>query len=403
VNVLFLTLVDFQTLEEKGLYTDLMREFVKQGHRVYIISPSERRHRLPTELLDYGAYHILKLQIGNTQKTNSWEKGVSTVTLETKFARGIQEYFANVQFGLVLYSTPPITLGKAVEYVKRRDGAKAYLLLKDIFPQNAVDLGLLSKTGLKGLVYRYFRAKEKRLYTLSDYIGCMSQANVDYVLRHNPELAPAYVEVCPNSIEPLPVEKYGLSKAEVRARYAIPQAKTVFLYGGNLGQPQGIDFLIRCLQDQQANEEAYFVIVGSGTEFPKLQAYFDSEQPANAQLLRQLPKEEYDLLANACDVGLIFLDHRFTIPNFPYRLLSYMQSTLPVLAATDVHTDLGQVLVQNQLGLWCASGDLEAFRQNVQRLSDAGIRNQMGENARKYLELTYSARRSYEVIISHFS
>ena len=94
-------------------------------------------------------------------------------------------YFADIKFDLILYSTPPITFYKAIEYVKKRDGAKTYLLLKDIFPQNAVDLGMMSKTGLKGLIYKYFRKKEKKLYAISDKIGCMSQANVDYVLKHN--------------------------------------------------------------------------------------------------------------------------------------------------------------------------------------------------------------------------
>ena len=92
-----------------------------------------------------------------------------------------------MKFDLVLYSTPPITLQKAVSYVKNRDGAATYLLLKDIFPQNALDLGMLKKTGVKGLFYRYFKNKEIKLYVVSDYIGCMSEANVEFLLKHNPE------------------------------------------------------------------------------------------------------------------------------------------------------------------------------------------------------------------------
>jgi len=266
MDILFLTLLDFKTIEEPGIYSDLMREFVKERHRVYIVSPSEKRKQLKTELIDKEDYKILKLQIGNMQKTNLFEKGISTLMLESGFQKGIKDYFPNVKFDLVMYSTPPITLQKSVAYVKKRDNAKTYLLLKDIFPQNAVDLDILKKHGFKGLVYKFFRTKEKRLYALSDHIGCMSQANVNFVRQHNPELLPEMVEVCPNSIAPLTIEKDEEKIARIRNKYNIPLDKTIFIYGGNLGKPQGIDFLIECLKASKTNDQVYFVIAGSGTE-----------------------------------------------------------------------------------------------------------------------------------------
>ena len=188
MNILFLTLIGFESINEKNIYTDLIREFVKQGHTVCSISPIEKRYKKQTHLVKEGKSTIVRLQIGNTQKTNIIEKGISTVLIETQYKRAIKKYYSNIKYDLVLYSTPPITLVSAIEYVKRRDNAKTYLLLKDIFPQNAVDLGMMNKTGIKAPLYRYFRNKEKRLYDISDHIGCMSQANVDYVLSHNPSV-----------------------------------------------------------------------------------------------------------------------------------------------------------------------------------------------------------------------
>lgn len=201
MNVLFLTLLGFDSLQERSIYTDLLREFVKNGHHVYSISPTEKRQNISTHLIEEDNSTILRLQIGNTQKTNIIEKGISTVMIEPQFKSAIKKYFSDVKFDIVLYSTPPITFTGAVEYVKKRDGARTYLLLKDIFPQNAVDIGLMSTSGLKGLIYKHFRRQEKRLYAISDRIGCMSQANVDYVIKHNPEIDPAKVEICPNCIE----------------------------------------------------------------------------------------------------------------------------------------------------------------------------------------------------------
>ena len=173
MKILFLTLLDFDSLEKSNIYTDLLREFVANKHEVYVVSPVERRKKEKTHIIRDDSVTILKLKIGNMQKTNVIEKGFSTLFVERQFIAGIKRFYADVQFDLVLYSTPPVTLGKAVAYVKKRDGAKTYLLLKDIFPQNAVDMGMLSKNGLKGIIYKYFRKKEKWLYGISDYIGCM--------------------------------------------------------------------------------------------------------------------------------------------------------------------------------------------------------------------------------------
>ena len=396
MNVLFLTLVEFDTIQEHNIYSDLLREFVKNGHEVYVISPSEKRENKPTHVVKEDHATILRLQIGNTQKTNIIEKGISTLLIEPQFKAGIKKYFSDVKFDLVLYSTPPITLVSAVEYVKKRDGAKTYLLLKDIFPQNAVDIGIMSKSGLKGLLYKHFRRKEKKLYSISDRIGCMSQANVDYILKHNPEVDPSFVEVCPNSVDVIDKSVDAETRKQIWEKYGIPLDKKVFVYGGNLGKPQGVPFLIECLRKCQDIEDAFFLIVGDGTEYGVLESYVEQDKPANVKLMKRLPKEDYDTMVGACDVGLIFLDHRFTIPNFPSRLLSYMQAKLPVLAATDPNTDIGKVIMDGGFGWWCESNDSETFR----KLAEAAIgsSNNMGQDGYEYLLKMYAASNSYMIV-----
>lgn len=404
MNVLFITLIDIRSPKAHNIYSDLMRQFAENGHQVYIVSPAERRHGMATQLLPASGteaeqrVRILKVKTGNVQKTNIIEKGISTVLLEYQIRAAIGKFLKNVKFDLVLYSTPPITLTSPIAFIKRRDKAQTYLMLKDIFPQNAVDIGMMTKTGVKGLLYKFFRAKEKKLYAQSDKIGCMSQANVDYVLRENPEIAPERVEICPNSIEVQDMSVTPEVRRELREKYGIPMDKKVFVYGGNLGKPQGIGFLIKCLDAQKENKDAYFVIVGSGTEYGKLKAWFDKTQPQNAKLLQRLPKEDYDRLVAACDAGMLFLDHRFTIPNFPSRLLSYMQAKLPVIAATDPNTDVGKVCADGGFGWWCESNDAEAFGEMVKQAVAADTAA-MGEAGYAYLQEHYSVQRGYEIIM----
>ena len=401
MNVLFLTLEDFNTIYESGIYTDLLREFVKNGDNVYAVSPVEARKNIETHLIKENHSVILKQKIGNVQKTKSLiEKGISTLTLERKIISGIKTYFINVKFDLILYSTPPITLFNAIEYVKKRDNAKTYLLLKDIFPQNAVDLGMLSKSGAKGILYKYFRNKEKKLYALSDRIGCMSQANVDYVLKHNPEVNSSKVEVFPNCVESVDMSVSEEQRIAIRQKYGIPLDRKVFVYGGNLGKPQGIPFLISCLRTAK-DIGAYFLIVGDGTEYSKLEAFVNQEKPEHVKLMKRLPKEDYDAMVGSCDVGMLFLDHRFTIPNFPSRLLSYMQAKLPVLAVTDPNTDIGKVIVDGGFGWWSESNDVEAFKTKVTEIAKSDLVTK-GSNSRKYMLENYDVKDSYKIIMKHF-
>ena len=102
------------------------------------------------------------------------------------------------------------------------------------------------------------------------------------------------------------------------------------------------------------------------------------------------------------DVGLIFLDKRFTIPNIPSRLTSYMEYSLPVLAATDKNTDLKDILIEAKCGLWSESGDLDSFINNARKFStNKELRVKMGKNGRNYLEEHYDIRKTANTILKH--
>lgn len=400
MNILFLTMNVFTDIEMHNIYSDLMKEFIRRGHRPYIVTPREKKTGEKTQLKDFGGYCILTVKIGNTSGVSLIEKGLSTIGIERRFSAAVRKYLADVKFDLVLYSTPPITLSKTIKRAKNKNKAVSYLMLKDIFPQNAVDLGMFSK---KSPIYKFFRAKEKQLYAMSDYIGCMSQANVDYVLKNNPEIPAEKVEICPNSIEAESIEAAAEVKSALRRKYGVPEDKTVFVYGGNLGKPQGIDFVIECLRAQAENDKAFFVIVGSGTEFAKLDSYYKTSNQKNLKVMPSLPKEDYDAFVAACDVGMIFLDFRFTIPNFPSRLLPYMQAKMPVLAVTDENTDVGRVIEQGGFGWRCSSNNVKEFGKQIDIICKCSARRIYGEKAFAYLKNNFSVEKTYSAVIKHMN
>ncbi len=401
MNILFLTIAQIPDINSKGIYPDLMREFRNKGHHVYIVSPIERKYKSPTFLKKEDGITLLKVKTFNLQKTNFIEKGIGTLAIEYQFYSSIKKYFPDIRFDLILYSTPPITFTKVVKNIKKRYQAKSYLLLKDIFPQNAVDIGLLRNGGL---LHLFFRRKERKLYEVSDCIGCMSPANVEFVLKHNKSISPSKVEVCPNSIKMKIANTLSDDEKKIiKKEHNIPSEATLFVYGGNLGKPQGLDFLLRVLESNNGKTDRFFLIVGSGTEFAKIKNWFDAHRPSNALLFSELPKEEYDKVVQTGDVGLIFLDPRFTIPNYPSRLLSYLEHKMPVLMATDTNTDIGKIAEQNGYGFWTENGNLEEFNTLLDKFcSDKKLITEMGEKGYAFLKANYTVEKSYQIIMNHF-
>ncbi|WP_195939342.1 glycosyltransferase family 4 protein [Romboutsia sp. 1001713B170131_170501_G6] len=398
MNILFLTLA---FSESRGIYTDLMQEMRVRGNEVYVVTPVERKNNQETSLNKVNGLNVLKVKTGNIQKVNKIEKGISTLMLEKQFIKAIDKYLYDVKFDLIVYSTPPITFSNVVNHVKKRDGAKTYLMLKDIFPQNAVDIEMMKKDGL---LYKFFRKKEISLYNTSDYIGCMSRGNVDFLLKHNEFISKDKVEILPNTITPLKLDKLNKEYInKIRDKYNIPKDKIVLVYGGNLGKPQGIDFIIDCIKENEKRGNTFFLIVGSGTDYDKLANYIKENNIINTSIYSYMPKEDYDNVVKACDIGLVFLDSRFTIPNIPSRILTYMEFGMPIIAATDSNTDLDEILEGSQSGLWSKSGCLDDFYKNIDILcDDKELSENMGLNGRKYLEENYTSDSSYEIIMNHF-
>ena len=432
MNLIFITLSNINDVRHRGIYEDLMRKFRDEGHEVYIVSSAERRTGVKTHMTDEDGVHILKVKTLNIQKTNVVEKGIGTLMMEGQYKRAIKKHLSDVRFDLILYSTPPITFTNVVRFLKRQNPqAVSYLLLKDIFPQNAVDIGMFSKGSLFN---KYFRRKEVALYKASDYIGCMSPANVEFVLKHNSFIDASRVEVAPNSIE-LDNELNELSPAEernkrkveslyIRRKYHLPEDRPIFIYGGNLGRPQGIDYLMKCLDANKQRQDCFFVVVGNGTEYEKLSTWYESlsleffagqsgiaerrdesletvkSKKLNITLMARLPKEDYDMLVRSCDVGLIFLDHRFTIPNYPSRLLPYLEFKMPIICATDRNTDIGRIAEENGYGFWCESVKPEDFTALVDKMLQSD-RKAMGERGYEFLKQNYTVQNTYDAIMGH--
>lgn len=394
MKILYISTV-FPKTGTSTIYTDLAEALTEKGHEVTVVTTEEKKNHVETTMTEERGCKVLRVKTGNMYDVGLIEKGISTITMPEVLKCALKKHLGDATVDLILFEAPPVTMEGIVDYAKKLYGARAFLMMKDIFPQNAADIGIMKKGSP---IYCYFEQKEKHLYQVADGIGCMSKGNMEY-LRAKAKISEDKLSIFPNTKR---INDVSVDGKEIRAKYRIPEDKVVFVFGGNMGKPQGMQFLAKAIIKAGEIKDAFFVLVGRGTEREKVQEIL--KECDNNLVLSNLPRDEYEALVSSCDVGIISLDYRFTIPNYPSRVLSYMEYAMPVLAATDRNTDFRELIVeQAKCGIWCESKDEKAFVQAVETLvQNAKMRCDMGRSGRAYLENNFAVERSVELLEKYY-
>ncbi|WP_459501261.1 glycosyltransferase family 4 protein [Bacillus sp. C1] len=398
MNILFLMIAFPDVERTENLYTELAHEFKNHDHNVYVATILEGSDRNETVMRNERGVNVLRVNSGKLFNVNYIVKGINTVLLPYRFNQAIKKYFKDVKFDLVISPTPPITFLDTIKKIKKEHNCKSYLILRDIFPQNAKDLGLINNK----VLFSYFRKQENKLYALSDSIGCMSQGNIDYVMKHNKDVKLEKLELLPNWRK---VRDFSLlSKTNYRTKYGFNDDQIILIFGGNIGLPQELDFLMQLAECYKNREDILFLIVGSGNRREHIKKTIVEKELTNVILRDSIPSQEYDCLVRECDIGLINLNRNFTIPNIPSKTLAYFEAEVPILASVDQNTDYGQILNEAQAGMWSITGDLESYKYNFEKLvSDKELRKSMGKNGRSYLIQNLGVDKAYHTIIKHIA
>ncbi|MFS4469280.1 glycosyltransferase family 4 protein [Maribacter sp. 2210JD10-5] len=392
-KIIFLSLGFPDVTVSTHLYTDLMHEFLKHGHDVLVMAPSFDNKKKTEQVIESGM-KIIRVPTVGVYGNNKFIKGFSNILLPYQYKMALKKFKVDLDFDLVIMPTPPITLIDLAQWIKKKSKAKLYLILRDIFPQNAIDLKMMKANGM---IHRYFRKKEIKVYNLADKIGCMSPANITYLKKHNLNLDDDKLHLLPNW-ENLQNLNSAVSEAEIRKKYEL-ENKLIAIFGGSMGIPQQVENIIELARKCIHLNDLVFLLIGRGTEYEKISKMVTDLKLTNVILKKALPKPEYFELLRISDIGLISLNKDFTIPNFPSRVNSYYGLKIPILASVDENTDFGVIQEAIGCGLYSKAGDTEAFMKNLLILyGDKKLRQQMGQKGYDYKLKNLLANNAYETI-----
>ena len=386
MNVLFIFSRHSKDPRDSTLTKDVSDEFARQGINVYVMTMLEKRDNQPTLMSIENGYNVLRVQTGNYFNCETRLEKVKTIlTMPTQFIKAAKKYLNNIKFDLIVTHTPFVSSRKIILPLKKYFNCPAHLILWDIFPQNAWDIGIIRNR----MLFNFFKYAEIKMLQSYDQIWCMSDGNVKYVLKNYPELRNMPIDRLYNSakIKPLP----EVNRESVRRQFGYTNEDVIAIFGGNMGVPQRLENILELAKlAQNISSKAKFLFVGQGTETIRLIKLAIQMELTNIKFIEQLPREDYENITFAADIGLVSLDQRFTVPNFPSKTTDYFKLQLPILASLDscAAQDYGYFLTNiARAGRFALAGDSgELFNRYMELYSDSVLRKDLGFNGRKFYE-----------------
>lgn len=198
-------------------------------------------------------------------------------------------------------------------------------------------------------------------------------------------------------------KKIEIDKKEIRNKYNFSEDEYIAIFGGNIGRLQKLENILFLAEKCLKNKKIKFLFIGSGSEKERLEKLAKENNLSNVTFINQVPREDYEKITASCDIGLVSLDERFTVPNFPSKTTDYFKLSLPIFASLDkcAAEDYGNFL-QNKVkgGLYAEAGNTkELYNQFMKLYSNKNLRKELGNNGRKYYEEYLGVDKAYETII----
>ncbi len=373
---------------------DLGQAFVEEGHQVTIITPlNGLQEKIRIQHQD--GVRLVQVRALKTKDVNyayrAFAEFINPFLIWNKLKKSPE--FLNTKYDGIAWYSPTIFWGPLIKRLKQQFNVKAYLILRDIFPDWALDLGLIKK----GLVYKFLKGIEQFQYLQADVIGVQSPNNLRYFKEKNKRLK-AVTEVLWNwvgEVKEMPCS-IELSKTTLAGR-------KIFVYAGNMGPAQAVHNLVNFAEAMKEFDNIGFVFVGRGSDVEQLKIQVNRSKLDNCLFFNEIDSTEIPNLFRQCTVGMIALDPRHISHNIPGKFVMYLKYGLPIIGIVNKGNDLTRFVRENKLGVLfedqlstsCSSIALDL-------ISELSKNDAMTNRCRKIAQLFFSPKNAENFINKSF-
>lgn len=375
-----------------GMYVDLAEEFKSHGHQMTIMAPDNNHGN--TYMGEERGMRVVRVGSKATQSVSSMiKKGIALAELPHYYKKAYKKYLKEESFDWILMPTPPITLIDFVSYAKKKSGARFYLILRDIHPQSAASIGLIKYK----FMYNYLAKRANKGYQLADYIGCMSQGNIDFITLNYPQLDHNKLVLLYNWLQSATIPK---DEDDIRIKYDLKD-KFIALFGGNIGKGQRIENIVFLAEHYKQNDNIVFIVIGKGVEKERLMQIANEKQLNNIKFMDFMPQNDYLNFVKSVDLGLITINENYKVPTCPSKAVSYMSMGIPIFAMINPNSDYGSIIEEAGAGYWTVGSDKERTMELFNKLyNDKALREKMHDAGLKFYYDHCTPTISYNTIIS---
>ncbi|BDT60629.1 glycosyltransferase WbuB [Massilia varians] len=339
---------------------DLAREYLRQGYHPTVVVPAPGQGK-PWMREDMDGIEVIRLDAPQTKDVGYLQRTVAELLTPVAMIRNLSRSpLAQVRWDSVVWYSPSIFLGAVAHWLKRKSACPSYLIVRDIFPEWAVDMGLMGR----GLPYWFFKIVERYQYSVADTIGVQTPANLPYFNRWA-KRSTRRVEVLQNWL----ADTMDIG-CTIRVADGKLAGRTILVYAGNMGVAQGMDILVDLAERLRTREDIGFLFVGRGSEVRRLQESVIRRGLENVVFHDEIDPSEIVGLYAQCQIGIVALDPRHKTHNIPGKFLSYMQAGLPVLANINAGNDLVTLIEREKVGKACGNHDLDTLERLACELVD---------------------------------
>lgn len=374
-----------------GLMKELAEALSASGHEITVLttSPGYKLDQQDTaktwpEFTVEGAVSVVRAPTFALHHVGYIRRGLATVLAPFQMWRSLRRHVTG-DFDVVFIYSPPITLG-LIGLIVKRHGMGVLLNVQDIFPQNAVDLGILCNP----VLIAFFRWIERLSYKYADVVTAHSKGNLDLLTSANPDLAGRF-RVLHNWID---VARFSTLRGKDYRHLFGLEGKFVVLFAGVIGPAQGVHMLVEVAGRVRDLDDLVFLVVGDGTEKQRAEDLARSRGLGNILFKPFISQDDYPDLLSSSEVGLICLSPDVKTPVVPGKVLGYMAASLPIAAFVNAESDVHQLIADAECGASCVSNDVTKMEQILRQFHDnPEAYRRMGRNSRKYVVEHFSMDR----------
>ena len=347
-------------------------DWVKKGHEVTVVTSVYSKSDIKaTSFIDTQNFNGINVKIINVEINNK-QHFIKRILSFIQYALVSSWFAITLKADIIIASSGPITVGIPGLIAKFFRGRKLVFETRDLWPEGAIELGIISNPFIKKIAYWF----ERICYRNSSFIVCLSPGMVQNIKRR---FGYQNLISVPNSAD---LKLFG---DRVNSDLpAIFNGKKVAIYTGNIGMVNNSFLLIRAAEKLKeiGRNDILIVLVGDGQQKAELIKFKSDKQLDNFVILDLMPKNKLVNLIQHSFVSLVPLRGTPVLDtSSPNKLFESLAAGVPVIQNTNGW--IKDLLLENNCGFTVdADNENELVEKLIELATNHELHNLMSTNAR---------------------